>query len=41
LCSWCDFLGQCPAGQAASPQRTLPWAGLPSEITSTVDDLLD
>jgi RecB family exonuclease len=41
LCTWCDFLAQCPAGQAASPQRTLPWAGLPVEITSTVDDLLD
>jgi RecB family exonuclease len=41
LCNWCDFLAHCPDGQAASPQRTLPWAGLPSEITSTVDDLLD
>lgn len=41
LCSWCDFLGSCPEGQAASPQRTLPWAGLPSDIISTVDDLLD
>lgn len=41
LCSWCDFVAHCPEGQAASPQRTLPWAGLPSDISSTVDDLLD
>jgi RecB family exonuclease len=41
LCSWCDFVTHCPEGQAASPQRTLPWAGLPSEISSTVDDLID
>jgi RecB family exonuclease len=41
LCTWCDFVQHCPAGQAASPQRTHPWAGLPSDITSTVDDLLD
>jgi RecB family exonuclease len=41
LCTWCDFVAHCPEGQAASPQRTMPWAGLPSEITSTVDDLLD
>jgi RecB family exonuclease len=41
LCTWCDFVALCPEGQAASPQRTLPWAGLPSDIASTVDDLLD
>jgi RecB family exonuclease len=41
LCSWCDFVQHCPEGQAASPQRTQAWAGLPSEISSTVDDLLD
>jgi putative RecB family exonuclease len=28
LCSWCDFRGSCPAGQAAAPQIE-PWAGLP------------
>lgn len=38
LCGWCDFLAQCPAGQAATPQRTQPWAGLPSDITPAVDD---
>jgi RecB family exonuclease len=41
LCTWCDFVAHCPQGQAASPQRTLPWAGLPVDITSSVDDLLD
>jgi RecB family exonuclease len=41
LCTWCDFVAHCPAGQAASPQRTAPWAGLPSDISSTVDDYLD
>jgi RecB family exonuclease len=41
LCSWCDFAAHCPEGRAAAPQRTLPWAGLPSDITSTVDDVLD
>jgi RecB family exonuclease len=41
LCGWCDFRAHCPAGQAAAPQRSQPWAGLPSDISSTVDDLLD
>jgi RecB family exonuclease len=41
LCTWCDFVAHCPEGKAASPQPTQPWAGLPSDITSTVDDLLD
>jgi RecB family exonuclease len=41
LCAWCDFVSVCPQGRAAAPQRTLPWAGLPSDITSSVDDLLD
>jgi RecB family exonuclease len=41
LCGWCDFRAHCPEGQAASPQRTHPWAGLPTDISSTVDDLLD
>jgi RecB family exonuclease len=41
LCGWCDFRAHCPEGQAASPQRTLPWAGLASEITSSVDEYLD
>jgi RecB family exonuclease len=40
-CAWCDFLSHCPAGQAAAPQRKQPWAGLPADITSTVDDLID
>jgi hypothetical protein len=41
LCSWCDFVAVCPQGRAAAPQRTQPWAGLPSDITSSVDDVLD
>jgi hypothetical protein len=41
LCGWCDFRAHCPQGQAASPRRTLPWAGLPADISSTVDDLVD
>jgi hypothetical protein len=40
-CSWCDFLTHCPDGQAAAPHRNQPWAGLPPDITSTVDDALD
>lgn len=27
LCSWCDFVGQCPQGRAVAPTK-LPWAGL-------------
>ena len=41
LCSWCDFLAVCAEGQTASPQRTQSWAGLPSDIASTVEDLQD
>lgn len=41
LCSWCDYVSHCPQGQAAAPQRTQPWAGLPADITSNVDDHLD
>jgi RecB family exonuclease len=41
LCTWCDYVAHCPEGQAASPHRTAPWAGLPSDISSTVDDYLD
>jgi RecB family exonuclease len=41
LCGWCDFLAHCPAGQAATPQRTQPWAGLPSDITPALEDLPD
>jgi RecB family exonuclease len=41
LCGWCDYRAHCPEGLAASPQRTLPWAGLASDISSSVDDLLD
>jgi RecB family exonuclease len=40
-CGWCDFLAQCPAGQAATPQRPAPWAGLPADITCSVDDHLE
>jgi RecB family exonuclease len=41
MCGWCDFVAHCPAGRAAAPQRTASWAGLPSDIVSTVDDFLD
>jgi RecB family exonuclease len=41
LCGWCDYRAFCPEGRAAAPQRTLPWAGLASDITSNVDDVLD
>jgi RecB family exonuclease len=40
-CGWCDFLAHCPAGQAAAPVPSQPWAGLPLDIASSVDDLLD
>ncbi|HEX9066486.1 MAG TPA: PD-(D/E)XK nuclease family protein [Streptosporangiaceae bacterium] len=29
-CGWCDFRGQCPQGQAASPARR-PWDGLAAD----------
>jgi RecB family exonuclease len=41
LCTWCDFRAHCAEGQAATPGRTMPWAGLPPDIVSTVDDVLD
>jgi len=41
LCSWCDFAAHCPEGQAAAPQRTVSWAGLPDDISSTVDGEID
>jgi RecB family exonuclease len=41
MCGWCDFVAHCPAGRAAAPQRNASWAGLPSDIVSTVDDLID
>lgn len=41
LCGWCDFRAHCAEGQAASPHPTLPWAGLASEITSSVDEFVD
>ena len=41
ICGWCDFVDHCAEGRAAAPQRTLPWAGLPSEITSSVDEFFD
>jgi RecB family exonuclease len=40
-CGWCDFIGHCKEGQAATPQRIQPWAGLAVDIVSTVDDLVD
>jgi hypothetical protein len=39
-CGWCDYLAHCPAGQAAAPSRNQPWAGLPLEVTSSVDDVV-
>jgi RecB family exonuclease len=41
LCGWCDFVAHCPEGRAAAPQRSVPWAGLPPDISSTVDDVVD
>jgi RecB family exonuclease len=41
LCGWCDFRAHCPDGQAVVLQQPMPWAGLPSEISSSVDDVLD
>jgi RecB family exonuclease len=40
MCGWCDFAGHCPEGQAGS-RRQPGWAGLPPEVESTVDDVLD
>ncbi|MGN6472229.1 MAG: RecB family exonuclease [Mycobacteriales bacterium] len=40
-CGWCDFRDHCAAGKEAAPQRRQSWAGLASDITSTVDDVLD
>jgi RecB family exonuclease len=39
MCGWCDFASHCPEGQAAA-RRQPPWAGLPPEIESAVDDVL-
>jgi RecB family exonuclease len=39
-CGWCDFASHCPEGRAAAPRQP-PWAGLPPELESTVDDVLD
>jgi RecB family exonuclease len=41
LCGWCDFRAHCAEGRAASPSVTVSWAGLPDDVTSTVDDVLD
>ncbi|HTW18646.1 MAG TPA: PD-(D/E)XK nuclease family protein [Mycobacteriales bacterium] len=41
LCGWCDFLDSCPEGQAATPKRLQPWAGLASDISSSVDDVVE
>jgi RecB family exonuclease len=38
-CGWCDFASHCPEGRAAAPRQP-PWAGLPPELESTVDDVL-
>lgn len=40
-CGWCDFAAHCPEGRAAAPRRVLPWAGLPAEVESSVDEYLD
>jgi RecB family exonuclease len=39
MCGWCDFAAHCPEGRAAGPRQP-PWAGLPPELESTVDDVL-
>jgi RecB family exonuclease len=38
-CGWCDFASHCPQGRAAAARQP-PWAGLPPELESTVDDVL-
>jgi RecB family exonuclease len=40
MCGWCDFASHCPQGRAAAARQP-PWAGLPPELESTVDDVLD
>ena len=40
-CGWCDFRDHCESGQQAAPQRLRSWAGLATDITSNVDDLVD
>jgi RecB family exonuclease len=40
MCGWCDFAAHCPEGQAAAARQP-PWAGLPPEFESTVDDVLE
>jgi hypothetical protein len=40
-CGWCDFYDHCAAGKQAAPQRARSWAGLASDITSTVDDVVE
>jgi RecB family exonuclease len=40
MCGWCDFSSHCPEGRAAAARRP-PWAGLPPELESTVDDVVD
>lgn len=40
-CAWCDFREHCTEGKQAAPQRRNSWAGLASEVVSSVDDLLD
>jgi RecB family exonuclease len=39
-CGWCDFSSHCPQGRAAGARHP-PWVGLPPELESTVDDVLD
>lgn len=41
MCGWCDFRAHCAEGQEAAPQRIMPWAGLPSDIVSNVDEYFD
>jgi RecB family exonuclease len=40
MCGWCDFASHCPEGRAAAAPQP-PWAGLPPELDSTVDDVLE
>ena len=41
LCRWCDYLAHCPQGRLGVPRPTQPWAGLPADIVSTVDEHLE
>lgn len=40
-CAWCDFRDHCTEGKQAAPQRRHSWAGLASDITSSVEEFAE